>query len=257
MSAATALATGATGFFAARPVTAWLQLAGTIEATSFYDTKELKCTLERLVDFDRINAAYVRFSIGAVNVCTGNFVYFDGATHWILGRWPRFEFAPPMGGRGEPPRDTLAFQVDLWNARGEFPRTMFEVMTREREIRYSSRTRASTGQFKHLQRLRRAAAGLLEKLPDELKNSPEAQFLRPPSTTRSTVSFTSFIARRTTKAFPRITNFRASEWRNIGAPVIMMPDEHCGIVRCCRRRPITRAFSPSILLPTGASRSEA
>jgi NTE family protein len=53
---------------------------------------------------------------------------------------------------------------------------MLEVMTREKEIRYSSRTRASTDQFKHVQRLRRAAAGLLEKLPDELKNSPEAQF---------------------------------------------------------------------------------
>ena len=25
-------------------------------------------------------------------------------------------------------RDTVAFQVDLWNARGEFPRTMFDVM---------------------------------------------------------------------------------------------------------------------------------
>jgi NTE family protein len=66
----------------------------------------------------------------------------------------------------------------LWNARGEFPRNMFEAMTREKEIRYSSRTRASTDQFKHVQRLRCAAASLLEKLPDELKNSPEAKLLR-------------------------------------------------------------------------------
>jgi hypothetical protein len=78
---------------------------------------------------------------------------------------------------GQPRRDTLAFQVDLWSASGEFPRNMLEVMTREKEIRYSSRTRASTNQFKHVQRLRRAVAGLLDKLLDELKNSPEAQFL--------------------------------------------------------------------------------
>ena len=52
---------------------------------------------------------------------------------------------------------------------------MLEVMTREKEIRYSSRTRAGTDQFKHVQRLRRAVAGLLEKLPDELKSSPEAK----------------------------------------------------------------------------------
>jgi len=54
---------------------------------------------------------------------------------------------------------------------------MFEVMTREKEIRYSSRTRAGTDQFKHLQRLRCALAGLLGKLPEDLKSSPEAQLL--------------------------------------------------------------------------------
>jgi hypothetical protein len=84
MSANLALAGGATGFFATRPVLPWLQPGGTIEATSFYDTADLKRTLERLVDFDRLNAGAVRFSVGAVNVRTGNFVYFDTTTQ------PRF-----------------------------------------------------------------------------------------------------------------------------------------------------------------------
>jgi NTE family protein len=44
----------------------------------------------------------------------------------------------------QPRKDTLAFEVDLWSSRGEFPRNMLDVMTREREIRYSSRTRSST-----------------------------------------------------------------------------------------------------------------
>ena len=57
--------------------------SGTPEATSFYDTSELKSTLEQLVDFDRINAGEMRFSVGAVNVGTGNFVYFDNKTHKI------------------------------------------------------------------------------------------------------------------------------------------------------------------------------
>ena len=48
-----------------------------MEATSFYETTLLKATLERLVDFDRINSGEMRFSVGAVNVRTGNFVYFD------------------------------------------------------------------------------------------------------------------------------------------------------------------------------------
>ena len=61
----------------------WLHPDGALEATSFYETKLLKSTLERLVDFDRINAGEMRFSVGAVNVRTGNFVYFDNETHTI------------------------------------------------------------------------------------------------------------------------------------------------------------------------------
>ena len=77
----------------------------------------------------------------------------------------------------EPRRDTLAFQVDLWSARGEFPRNIFDVMTRDKEIRYSSRTRLSTNQFKKEQILRRATHRLLAKLPKELLQTPEAKML--------------------------------------------------------------------------------
>ena len=202
MSASFAMASGARGFFKARPMPPWFQPAGTIDATSVYDTRELKPTLERLIDFDRINAGATRFSVGAVNVRTGNFAYFDNDTHRIRPEhimasgalppgFPAIEIEGEFYWDGglvsntplqwvvetEPRRDTLAFQVDLWSARGEFPRNIFDVMTREKEIRYSSRTRAGTDQFKHIQKLRHTLAGLLEKLPEELKNSPEAQLL--------------------------------------------------------------------------------
>jgi NTE family protein len=67
----------------------------------------------------------------------------------------------------------LAFQVDLWNARGELPRTITEVATRQKEIQYSSRTSASTDGFESIQRLRRALANLFEKLPETLRNDPD------------------------------------------------------------------------------------
>jgi NTE family protein len=79
----------------------------------------------------------------------------------------------------DPRVDTLAFQIDLWSARGELPKTIAEVATRQKEIQYSSRTRAGTDTFKHVQRLRRALADLFEKLPDDLQNGPEARLLRP------------------------------------------------------------------------------
>ena len=201
-SAGFAMANGARGFFTARPVQPWFQPAGTIEATSFYDTSDLKRTLERLVDFDRLNAGTIRFSVGAVNVRTGNFVYFDTETHTIRPEHIMASGALPPGfpaveiegehywdgglvsntplqwvAETEPRRDTLAFQVDVWSARGEFPRNIFDVMTRDKEIRYSSRTRAATDQFKYAQRLRHTLAGLIEKLPQDLKNSPEARLL--------------------------------------------------------------------------------
>src|SRR6478736_8813233 len=83
MSAGLAAACGANGFFSARPLLPWLRAGGTTEATSFYDTGALKSTLERLIDFDRLNGGMTRFSAGAVNVRTGNFVYFDNSTHTI------------------------------------------------------------------------------------------------------------------------------------------------------------------------------
>src|SRR3974390_3167944 len=202
MSAGFAMASGAKGFFKARPVPPWFQPAGTTDATSVYDTSELKQTLERLVDFDRINAGATRFSVGAVNVRSGNFAYFDNDTHTIQPEHIMASGALPPGFPAieiegehywdgglvsntplqwvvdsEPRRDTLAFQVDLWSARGEFPRDMLEVITREKEIRYSSRTRAGTDQFRHIQKLRRAVAGLLEKLPEDLRNSTDAKLL--------------------------------------------------------------------------------
>jgi NTE family protein len=203
VSANSAMLGGVPGFFTPRHPPPWLRPTGTIEATSFYDTAKLKSTLESLVDFDRINAQEMCFSVGAVNVRSGNFVYFDSTTHTIGPEHVMASGALPPGFaaveiEGESywdgglvsntplqwvldsasRRDTLAFQVDLWNARGGFPRNLAEVQTRQKEIQYSSRTRANTDQFKRAQRIRNTVAALLESLPDDLKDEPNAKLLR-------------------------------------------------------------------------------
>ena len=204
MSAFLAVLRGASGFFEPRWLMPWLQPSGTLEAISYYDTAPLRSTLERLIDFDRINAGEMRFSVGAVNVETGNFVYFDNRIHRIgpehviaSGALPPGFPAVEIEGKhywdgglvsntplqwvleSEVRQDTLAFQVDLWSASGFFPRTMAEVMTRQKEIQYSSRTRASSDRFRYTQRIRNALSSLLQKLPEELKNSPELAILEP------------------------------------------------------------------------------
>ena len=56
---------------------AWLHSHGTVRGDELLRDRALRSTLERLVDFDRINAGEMRLSVGAVNVRSGNFVYFD------------------------------------------------------------------------------------------------------------------------------------------------------------------------------------
>jgi NTE family protein len=193
---------GAPGFFTPRALPPFLHPPGSPGALSFYDTGPLKATLERLVDFDRLNAGEMRFSVGATDVRTGNFAYFDTTTHTIR---PEHVIAsgslppgfPPTEVDGEhywdgglvsntplrwvldsnPRRDTLAFQLDLWSAGGPFPRDLNESDVRQKDIRFSSRTRAATDEFKTKQLLRRAGANLLEKLPRDLRRTPEAEAL--------------------------------------------------------------------------------
>jgi NTE family protein len=86
ISAMHALLLGQTNFFAPRKPTDWW-LGCT--PTSYYDTSALKSTLERLVDFDRINSREICFSVGAVSVRTGNFAYFDNAEIEIYALVPR------------------------------------------------------------------------------------------------------------------------------------------------------------------------
>ncbi len=202
MNAAIAMTFGVPGFFKPRAIWPWFGQSGSVEATSYYDTSGLKSTLERLVDFDRINAGETILSVSAVNIKSGNFVYFDTRTHVIRPEHIMASGSLPPGFPGveidgefywdgglvsNTPlqwvvdnrlrQDTLAFQVDLWCAEGDLPRNMAEVATRQKEILYSSRTRAATDKFKHSQQMRHMFANLYDQMPQELKNTHEAKAL--------------------------------------------------------------------------------
>src|SRR6516225_8455797 len=194
---------GASNFFTPRIPPAALWPADAPDKVSYYDTAPLRATLERMVDFDRINAGGMRFSVGAVNVGTGNFAYFDTTTDRIRpehvmasGSLPPGFAATEVDGEyywdgglvsntplqwvleGRPRRDTLAFQIDLWSARGALPHDLTEVEVRYKDIVYSSRSRAATEQYKQTQKLRIAIAHLLKEIPDEFRNSQHAKMLQ-------------------------------------------------------------------------------
>jgi NTE family protein len=193
---------GVPGFFAPRFPPAPLQPRCTLAAISYYDSAPLRQTLERLVDFDLINAGTVRLSVGAVNVRSGNFEYFDSAKQRIDARHIMASGALPPGFApieidgehywdgglvsntplqyvlDQPARKPcVVFQVDLFAAPGELPTTLAEAIEREKDIRFSSRTRLNTTNELDMQVVAQAAHRLIAKLPAALRDDPDARAL--------------------------------------------------------------------------------
>ena len=202
-SAVLVAAGGAPGFFEPRVPPAVLMPQGTPEAISLYDTEPLRATLEELVDFDLLNSGAVRLSVGAVQVLSGNMKYFDtqkmriGPEH-IMASGALPPGFPPIEIDGQPywdgglvsntplefvlertgPRDDMViFQIDLFSAKGCMPENLFDIGQREKEIRYSSRTRLNTDIFREMQTIRRAIRHLRGKVPPELCDNPDWEFL--------------------------------------------------------------------------------
>jgi NTE family protein len=195
--AASALFNGQKGFFTPRLPPPIPALKSHPQEASYYDTTPLKVTLERLCDFDRINAKEMRVSVGAVNARTGNFSYFDntkitlrpehfmasgalppgfaaveidGEHYWdggLMSNTPLYEIL-----QANPRKDTLAFQVDLWSASGRVPDSLHDVMGRVKDIQYSSRTRLVTELLQRTQRSRHMMRELLDKLPKDSEGEP-------------------------------------------------------------------------------------
>ncbi len=220
-SAALVAAIGVPGFFRPRYPPAPFQPAGTPGALSYYDTAPLEKTLERLIDFDLLNTTdprhRVRLSIGAVNVRTGNFVYFDSDVNDPPdapdGKRPeRARIITPrhiMASGALPPgfapveiegeaywdgglvsntplqylldqplaHDLLVIQVDLFSARGPMPTNLSEVAGREKDIRFASRTRLNTDVIARQQKINHAAERLAAKLPARFANDPDLKLL--------------------------------------------------------------------------------
>jgi NTE family protein len=197
-SAAVVASTGAPGFFEPRVPPAVVMPPGTLEAIGLYDTSPLRETLLELVDFDRLNSGDIRVSVGAVQVCTGNMKYFDtgrgdkigpehimasgalppgfppvmidGEAYWDGGLVSNTPLQYVLDGSG-PRQDMCVFQLDLFSAKGPFPETLFDIGQREKDIRYSSRTRLNTDVFHRMQTMRRAIKRLERILPDDYKAS--------------------------------------------------------------------------------------
>jgi NTE family protein len=166
------------------------------ETISFYDTSGLKDSLERFIDFDRINSKHTRLSLGAVEICSGEMVYFDsqdkaiGPEHIMAsGALPPGFPAVPIEGKyywdgglssnspasyvldvNRCPRNLLCFTIHLFDSFGLHPRTLDEVMKRKKDIEYSSRFSKTIKMYQQIHALKNSIHILSRFIPEDEKS---------------------------------------------------------------------------------------
>jgi NTE family protein len=214
-SAFMSMISGIPGFYKPRMLSPWQQVPGQAGATSHYDTSDLKDHLNSLIDWDILNSNSHRLSVGAVNVRTGNYKYFDtalerlGPEHIMASgalppAFPAMKIGSEFYWDGGIVSNTplqyllelhklhqaLVFQVDLFNARGDMPKTMPEVMSRQKDIMFSSRTRNATTRYKKIHDLQIQLRDALSRIDpakwtpadkvmlEELQDTPQINVLQ-------------------------------------------------------------------------------
>jgi NTE family protein len=195
---------GVPGFFRPRlmsPFAAGLPVDP--EQASFYSTDELGDTLNRLIDFDYLNApGGTRLTINALKVTCGSLRSFDNRQLTINADHVRASGALPPG--FPPVRidgdlfwdgglysntpletvlddsehvDTLCFMVDLWNADGEEPTTLDEVTTRQKDVTFASRSKRHLDDYVATHKLQQKLRELYSALPERAKTPQGAEDL--------------------------------------------------------------------------------
>lgn len=191
---------GLDGFFKPRIIPPISLTNDTPDHLSYYDTSPLKTTLEKLIDFDRINDKKVTLCLGAVNVVTGEMDFFNNHKITITPEHVMASGALPPGFPaikiGDdyywdggiyantplvtvldalPEMDTLCFVIDCFSLKGSMPKDMDEIEERQKDIRYASHSRRLTNVYTSRQNLQAAIEYLGNKLPPEAKQDPEVK----------------------------------------------------------------------------------
>jgi NTE family protein len=183
---------------------AWLGLHAPlgVEAAAYYTTSPLASTLSDLVDLAAIKRGKVRLTVGAVNVRNGEMRYFDsrdepiaiehvlasgalppafpavrvdGDPYWDGGIYSNTPIEAVLD--DNPRKDSVIFNVQLWNPEGPEPETLWQVMGRQKDIQYASRSKSHIARQKQIHHLRHVIRELYKHVPEKLRNSPEVREL--------------------------------------------------------------------------------
>ncbi|HJV11693.1 MAG TPA: patatin-like phospholipase family protein [Burkholderiales bacterium] len=194
---------GIPGFFSPR-MPAWgvWQANVGLDAASYYTTDPLRETLASLIDLDVLNHARPRLTVGAVNVKSGELRYFDsrdgalgleevmasgalppgfpairvqGQAFWDGGLYSNTPLEAVLD--DNPRRDSVIFSVTVWQPTGHEPESIWQVMAREKDIRYATRDDSHIARQRQIHRLRHVIRELEKELSSERRHSPKCREL--------------------------------------------------------------------------------
>jgi NTE family protein len=197
------IAQGVPGFFQVNPQAPWgIHFPVGIERAAFYTTEPLRRRLEELVDFRELNGTHTRLTVGAVSVCTGEIRYFDtrsmeldvahimasGAlppafpairigkdAYWDGGIYSNTPIEAVLD--DNPRRDSLVFSVNMWQPHGSEPTSIWQVLSRQKDIQYASRGKSHVARQAQIHRLRHVVRELGLRLGAEQRDDPAVREL--------------------------------------------------------------------------------
>ncbi|HEY0649310.1 patatin-like phospholipase family protein [Phenylobacterium sp.] len=172
------------------------------ELAGYYSTEPLEKTLGELLDPQLMNAGRPRLTVGAANVQTGQMRYFDSRDDPLTVRHVMASGALPpafpavrIGGElywdggilsntpveavfdDKPRRSGVVFAVHMWAPNGPEPDSIWSVLSRQKDLQYSSRAITHIARQKQIHKLRHIIAMLADKLPPDVKATNEAREL--------------------------------------------------------------------------------
>lgn len=170
---------GRPGIFRPRPSGFLSMLPGTPPDVALFDPSPIVATLERLVDFEHLNARGPRLIVCAADLERGEPVYFDSRKERITLRhllastafvpsFPPVEIDGRLLGdpglvcnlpldpilQAEDAGDQLCFAVDLFSGTGPRPHSLDTGLERAQDIVFSAQTTRTLQAFQREQRLR-------------------------------------------------------------------------------------------------------
>lgn len=173
-----------------------------IEQAAYYSTDPLRQTLAQLMSFDVLNAGRIRVTVGAVNASSGTMRYFDsrdeplnvdhilasgalppafpavridGQAYWDGGLYSNTPIEAVFD--DNPRRDALIFAVNVWHESGPEPQSIQQVMGRQKDIQFASRTDSHIAKQKQLHRLRHVIRELTREVPESRRASAAVKAL--------------------------------------------------------------------------------